>query len=115
MEQDILVIGRIILAVISITILSITSTLKFKQRMGNQFFGVLGVFWIGVLIVAINPNILDSVLNSTGLINYSQFLLGSSLIVIIYLLYIISVKGKILSKNYYKIIREVAIRDFKKK
>lgn len=113
MSADFLLITRIILVIVSAIIIISVSILKKQNRTGNQFFVIMIIFWFGVLIIGLRPEILDSVLNTTGLVNRSQFLLSVSLALIIYLLYFQTQKSKRASLNLNQAIRRVALSNFK--
>jgi len=113
MEADLLVISRIILIIISLTIVFILIKIRFQGRIGNQFFIILNIFWSAVIIIGIYPNILDTVLNSIGLANRAQFLLILAVLVIVYLLYSQIIRNKELFENHHKVIRKIAISNFK--
>ena len=78
------------------------------------FFIIMMVFWIGVLIIASKPDLLNSVLNNTGLVNRSQFLLSFSIVVILYLLVYQIRKNKTTSDNLNNTIRKIALDYFVK-
>jgi len=107
-----LVTVRILLVILSIVMISIIIKIQVQGRIGNQFFVVSVIFWIGVLSVSAQPSILDSVLNNTGLVNRAQFLFGISLILVIYLLLVQITKNKGLSSNFFRAIRNTAISNF---
>lgn len=113
MVTDFLLSGRMVLVIVSLIIIVTISILRKQNRTGNQFFVIMIVFWFGVLIIGLRPEILDSVLNTTGLVNRSQFLLSISLAVIIYLLYFQTIKTKRASVNLNHAIRMVALSNFK--
>ena len=114
MTTDFLLIARVILVIVSLIIITSISLLKKQNRTGNQFFVIMVTFWFGVFIIGLKPEILDSVLNTTGLVNRSQFLLSVSLGVIIYLLYFQTRKTKRASLNLNTAIRKVALSNFKR-
>ena len=72
------------------------------------------VFWTGVLIIASKPDLLNSVLNNTGLVNRSQFLLSFSIVIILYLLVYQIRKNKTTSDNLNNTIRKIALNYFVK-
>jgi len=111
---DELLIPKIILVIISSGIIGFITIARLKNRTGNQFFIIMIIFWSGVFLIAIRPELLDSVLNSTGLVNRSQFLFSASLIIILYLLYTQMVRSKTTSSNLNRIIRELALSNFRK-
>lgn len=114
MDLDIIAIGKIGLFVISITIIILLINARITNRLGNQFFGIMLIFWIGVLVISIKPEILDSVLNNTGFINKAQFLLSASIVIIVYLL-INQIKfGRIATSNLNQIVRKIALKNFTK-
>jgi len=107
-----LIIVRIFLVILSIVMISIIIKIQLRGRIGNQLFVVSIIFWIGVLIVSVQPSILDSVLNNTGLVNRAQFLFGISLSLVIYLLLLQTTKNKGLSTYFFRAIRNTAISNF---
>jgi len=66
---------RIVLMVISALIIGGLVKARIDQRAGNQFFVVMILFWFAVFITAFRPEILDDIVEATGLFNKSQFLL----------------------------------------
>jgi len=104
---------RIALIVISVILLTISVILKKRDRIGSQFFAIMLIFWAAVLIIALVPQILDSVLTLSGLINPAQFLFGISLIMIFYLLFAQTVKSKNTVKAT-RLIRELALSNFQR-
>jgi len=111
--MDDFLIPRIFL--VGLSIFAIFLTIKFRKddRIGNQFFVVINIFWVTIFLISIKPDILDSVLNATGLVNKSQFLFGISLSIIIYLLYIQSAKSKSTVSNLNHLIRSIAFHNFR--
>ena len=114
MEFDFIIIGRSVLIVFSIIAIAFSIWTRTRNRLGNEFFVIITIFWIGVLIIAINPAILDSVLNSTGFVNRAQFLLSVSIVIILYLLSYQLRKNKTISENLSKTVREIALDYFKR-
>lgn len=112
MDFDIIILGRILLGMFSVGFLIIMLRIRLEKRTGNQFFIINLIFWSSTFIIAIKPEILDSVLNTTGLVNRSQFLLSISLTVIAYLLYRQTIEGKVANTNLHKIVRRIAISNF---
>jgi len=106
--------ARIILIIISMVMIIGLTKIKLQDRLGTQFFIVVILFWFGVFVVALAPNIIDIILNFTFLENRAQFLLLISIPIIIYLLYQQSVKNKNLSLNFRKVVRDIALVNFKK-
>jgi len=106
--------ARIVLVITSIIMIIVLTKIRLHNRIGNQFFIIVVLFWFGIFTVALNPNIIDIVLNSTSLENRSQFLLIISIPLVVYLLYQQTVKNKNLSFNFRKVIREIALSNFKK-
>lgn len=104
--------ARIGLMILALIVIIVLIKVKANQRIGSQFFGILVAFWSMILIISIYPNVLDSVLNSTGLVNRSQFLLGVALTIIIYLLVLQFSKSKNISLNLSRIVRESALTSF---
>jgi len=113
-EFDFLIVGRSVLIVFSIIAITFSILSRTRNRLGNEFFVIITIFWIGVLIIAINPAILDSVLNNTGFVNRAQFLLSASIVIILYLLSYQLRKNKIVSENLSKIIRKIALEYFER-
>jgi len=111
---DELLIPKIILVIISSGIIGLITIARLKNRTGNQFFIIMIIFWSGVFLIAIRPELLDSVLNSTGLVNRSQFLFSVSIVIILYLLITQSLKSKTSSSNLSRVIRELALSNFRK-
>ena len=72
------------------------------------------VFWAGVLAVSTKPDLLNTVVNNTGLVNRSQFLLIFSITLILYLLVHQTRKNKTTSNNLNHIIRKIALEYFVK-
>ena len=95
-------------------VLAITIKSKINKRIGNDFFAIMLIFWSGVLVIAVKPDLLDSTLNNTGLVNRAQFLLSFSIILILYLLVYQIRKNKITSNNLNHIIRKIALDYFVK-
>jgi len=106
-------IPRIILMIISVVIVVIFVKIKTSQRIGNQFFAIMMVFWSGIFLISLEPSILDQVLTITGLANRAQFLLVISIIVIIYMLAIQTMKNQNLSLDLHRVVRDIAISNFK--
>lgn len=114
MAFDFLLVGRIILSVISLITIVVMIKARYDGRLGNQFFGIMMLFWSGVIVIAIYPSVLDSVLNNTGFVNRSQFLLSVSIAFIIYLLYYQTQKTKIATGNLNQTIRNIALDYFRR-
>jgi len=100
--------------IISVILISLFVKLKRSDRVGNQFFVIMTVFWSVVFIISLKPDIIDSLLNIIGFENRAQFLLSISIIVIIYLLYQQTQKAQKASTNLNKVIRKVALSNFQK-
>jgi len=113
-SDDLLIAGRISLMVTSLIVIFFIIKAKNDQRLGNQFFIIMMIFWSSVFIIAIKPDILDSVLNTTGFVNRSQFLLSISVVIILYLLYLQTKKSKTISGNFNQMIRNISIISFKR-
>lgn len=109
-----ILVGRIILIIISSAVLLGIGIAKSRQRIGNNFFVIMLIFWTSALLVSIYPDILDMLLNSVGLDNRAQFLLILSVIIILYMLLQQTTKNTGTSLNLINIIREVAITNFQK-
>lgn len=98
---------------ISAGLLIILTKIRFSGRIGNQLYVIMLIFWSGIFIISFNPRILDSVLNNTGLVNRSQFLLICSILIILYLLVIQILRNKGLSFRMFNVIRKTALSNFK--
>jgi hypothetical protein len=112
--MDGFLIGKIFLVILSLIIISGISFLWIKKRTGNEFFGIMLIFWSSILIISLKPEILESVLNTTGLVNRSQFLFSVSLILIMYLMYRQNKKSRNSISNYKEVIRKIALESFKR-
>ncbi|MHA7646494.1 DUF2304 family protein [Nitrosopumilus sp. S4] len=99
--------------IVSIFAIIILIKIKRDSRLGNEFFTILTIFWSIILLISSYPSILDSVLNNTGFVNKSQFLLSLSVAIIFYLLVNQSRKSKLVSQNLSNTIRTIALKDFK--
>jgi len=110
---DEFIIPRIVLMVISIIIISYSSKRRWENKLTNQFFVILLIFWISVFIISLAPSLLDNFLQVSGLENRAQFLLIITIIVLIYALYTQISKNKNLSLDINRIISEIAISNFK--
>jgi len=111
---DEFLVPKIILAIISLGIIILLTKVRLQNRTGNQFFIIMIIFWSGVFLIALRPELLDSVLNSTGFVNRSQFLFSVSIIIILYLLFTQALRGKTSSSNLSHVIRELALSNFRK-
>lgn len=111
MEHEFLF-ARILLVIISLFVILIMIKVRRDQRIGFQFFVVMIIFWSSILIISSRPEILDSVLNTTGLVNRAQFLFSVSLLIIGYLLYNQVLKNRTAVTNLNRIIRKVALANF---
>jgi len=105
-------IARWILVTISIIFISLLIKARINNRVGNQFFIIMIIFWSSILIISSRPEILDSVLDTTGLVNRAQFLFSVSLLIIGYLLYNQVLKNRTAVTNLNRIIRKVALANF---
>lgn len=112
MEDNVSIIGRTALAVISLCVLSFVVKFRLSNRSGNQFFIIMTIFWLAVLSISIRPEIIGPVLNDIGLVNRAQFLLVISMGIILYLLYQQSVRNQIFSTRYHRLVRQTAIEQF---
>ena len=112
MVEDFLI-PRIILIIISITVILYASKRKWENKLTNQLYIILLVFWIIVLVISSQPSLLDEFLNITGLENRAQFLLIITILVLLYVLYTQVSKNKNLSLDMNRIISEIAISNFK--
>ena len=106
------IIPRLILIIISIILIIVISKLKFNSKIGNQLFSIFIIFWSTVIIISIEPRILDDILLLTGLENRSQFLLILTIIVLLYSLYTQISKNKNLHLDFNRVISEIAISNF---
>jgi len=111
---DIVILGKIVLVIVSVLAILLVIRARITNRLGNQFLGIMLFFWGGVLLIATRPEILDSVLNNTGLVNRAQFLLSVSIGVIIYMLAYQFKKSKSVSENLNYTIRKIALDNFAK-
>jgi len=111
-SYDLLLAGRISLMVISLIVIFFIIKAKNDQRLGNQFFIVIMIFWMGTFAIALKPDILEPVLNTTGFVNRAQFLLIVSIIIILYLLYQQSRQRKSISYSFNQTIRKIALDYF---
>lgn len=100
--------------ILSLAIIGILVKFRIQGRVGNKFFGVMIVFWSLVISISLNPNILDSLINSTGLDNRAQFLLIISVGIIIYILYSQTVKNRNISGDFHLLIRKTAVDNFRR-
>ena len=112
MAEELLAV-RIGLMILSAFVLAVFVKLKRNDRVGTQFLVVVLIFWSVVFLIASIPEILDSILNLTGLDNRAQFLFGISLIIIIYLLYMQTQKSKSIIR-INRLIRDLALSNFQK-
>ena len=88
---------------------------RYSNRIGNQFFVIVILFWLIIFIVSFNPDIIGIIIESSSLENRAQFLLMITIPIVIYLLYSQVVKNKNLSLNFRKVIRQLAISNFSRK
>ena len=114
LEDLFLIISKIGLVILSLIIIGGLVKIRTQGRVGNKFFGVMIVFWSLVISISINPNILDSLINSTGLDNRAQFLLIVSVGIIIYTLYSQTVKNRNISGDFHLLIRKTAVDNFRR-
>jgi len=112
-SYDILL-GRISLMVISVIVIFFIIKAKNDQRLGIEFFIAMMIFWGGTFVIALKPDILEPVLNTTGFVNRSQFLLSASVVIILYLLYQQSRQKKSISSSFNETIRKIALDYFKR-
>ena len=103
---------RIVLIGVAGLIIAALVKARREQRAGNQFFGIMIIFWSSVIIIAFRPEILDDLVTITGLSNKAQILLIASIIIIMYLLTIQLKKNQSISFNYHRIVRNAAITNF---
>ena len=106
-------IPRIFLIIISLAVISYSSKRKWENKLPNQFFIILLLFWSSITIISIHPSLLDNFLLVTGLENRSQFLLILTIGVLLYVLYGQISKNKNLSLDMNRIISEIALSNFK--
>ena len=114
MTTDFLI-PRIILMVISILMIIILVKVRNSNRIGNQFFVIIVLFWSSVFTVSLNPDVISMIIESSSLENRAQFLLIITIPIIIYLLYSQIIKNKNLSLNFRKVVRQIAISNFIRK
>lgn len=98
--------------IISLGVLLLLTKIRFSGRIGNQFYIIMLIFWSSIFVISFNPRILDSVLNNTGLVNRSQFLLMISILIILYLLSFQMWRNKGLSSRMFNVIRQTALSNF---
>ena len=106
-------IPRIALIIISIIVIFYSSKLKWENKLPNQLFVILLVFWIIVIVISAYPSLLDDFLSNIGLENRAQFLLVITVIVLLYVIYTQMSKNKNLSLDINRIISDIAISNFK--
>ena len=106
------IIPRIVLIIISIIVIFIISKRRIDSKISNQLVGIIVPFWILVIIISLEPDILDNILLITGLENRAQFLLIITISVLLYSLYTQISKNKDLSIEYNRVISEIAISNF---
>ena len=92
----------------------ILTKIRSSGRIGNQFFIIILLFWIGVFVISADPTLLDTILESTDLQNRAQFLLIISTIIIIFLLITQFSKNKNLALNFNRLIRDIALSNFQR-
>jgi len=85
---------------------------RIDKRSGNQFFVIMILFWSSVFITAYRPEILDDIVEITGLFNKAQVLLIFSIVIILYLLGLQLIKNQSISFNFHRIVRNSAITNF---
>jgi len=100
--------------IVSLIVIFFIVKAKRDQRLGNQFFIAMIIFWTAVFVIALKPDILEPVLNTTGLVNRSQFLLSASILIILYLLYRESHHSKSVSLSFNQAIRKIALDYFRR-
>jgi len=108
-----IIIARLALVVISILMIFVIIRLKKKGRIGNQLFWPVIIFWAIVLTVATEPSVIDRLMNTTALGNNAQFLLILAVGFIIYLLLIQVRRSENVSLDLHKVVRNIAISNFK--
>ena len=111
--SDEFLIPRIVLVIISLAVISYSSKRKWENKLTNQFYVILLLFWSNTIIISIYPSLLDSFLLATGLENRSQFLLILTIGILLYVLYGQISKNKNLSLDMNRIISEIALSNFK--
>lgn len=104
---------RIVLMLISLAVISYSTKRKWENKLTNQFYAILVLFWTSVFAVSLYPSLLDDFLLLTGLENRSQFLLILTVCVLLYVLYNQISKNKNLSLDMNRIISEIALSNFK--
>ena len=114
MEFNLLLVGRIILMIIAVFFIVTIISFKIKKRTGNPFFVIMMVFWSAVFLIGLQPSLIDSILNTTGLVNRSQFLLATSMVIIVYLLYLQTSKNQMMTYNMFKVTRKIALSNLNK-
>jgi hypothetical protein len=108
-----IIVARAVLVVISILVIFLAIKLKRNERIGNQLFWPVIIFWGIVITVATEPSVIDIIMNSTALGNNAQFLLILSVGFIVYLLLIQVRKSETTSFDLHKVVRNIAISNFK--
>ena len=106
-------IPRIALILISLIVIIYSSKRKWENKLTNQFYVILLLFWISVLVISFQPSLLDNFLTNIGLENRYQFLLIMTVLVLLYVIYTQISKNKNLSLNMNRIVSEIAISNFK--
>jgi hypothetical protein len=104
---------RLALITISLIVVIYSSKLKWEHKLSNQFYIVFLIFWIIIILICIEPSILDNFLNIFGLENRAQFLLIITVLVLLYVIYTQISKNKNMSLDMNRIISDIAISNFK--
>ena len=104
---------RIVVILISISMLIFISKIRKDKRIGNQVFVITLIFWSIILMVTTYPPILNIVQDSTPLDRNAQFLLILSVIIILYLLLVETRRSLKTSDNLHQMVRNIAISNFK--
>jgi len=108
-----IIIARLVLVILSILMIFVIIRLKKNDRIGNQFFWPVIIFWGIVLTVSTEPSVIDMIMNSTALGNNAQFLLIISVGFILYLLFTQVRRSENASLDLHIVVRNIAISNFK--
>ena len=104
---------EILSIIILVAVIFYSSKLKWENKLPNQLFVILLIFWIIVIVISAYPSLLDDFLSNIGLENRAQFLLVITVIVLLYVIYTQMSKNKNLSLDINRIISDIAISNFK--
>ena len=113
MEYDVSIIGRIVLIILSVSIILLFTKIRLSKRSGNDFFVIMLLFWSAILVISIRPEIIEPLLNDIGFVNRAQFLLLISIGLILYLLINQIKSNKKSFVKYHQLIRSTSLSNFK--